>query len=73
MKVDEAREALVTRLKLCPVRTGKHRAALEAADAYALAVHVDVCTEMLIIDGKSWLCGGEKGYCDRAKELGGSA
>ena len=70
MKVNEAREALGVALMKCKVGEDGGQWLLAAADAYALAVHVSVCTEMLIIDGKSWLCGGEKGYCDRAKELG---
>ncbi len=40
-----------------------------AADAYALAAHVDACTEVLMVDGKSWLCGGARGYCKRAKAI----
>ena len=73
MTVNEAREALENLAWTATMDEDEYDVLMEAADAYALAVHVDACqwtklTEHARKDGRC----GDGWYCDKAPK-GGSA
>ncbi len=83
MRIEEARAALVVSLRECRSyeryrkkhnKDGPCTSCLKAADAYALAAHVDACEMKEWFapgpDSGAWHDCGDGWYCDGARELG---